>query len=311
MESLGKYQFERNISAGERTDLILANDTVLERRVVLKVFREDGRSTGLAREEARRTLLRGARIAARLLHPNIVAVFDAANEDGTAYVAMEYFESSSLEEKLRSQVRLDPAEVLALLRQIAAALDHSHENGLIHRDLNPEKILCNPQGIAKLSGFGIARNVSGPETRVGVLPAAPHYMAPEQLKGNATRLSDQYSLAVVAYRSLSGKLPFENPNLIQLMQEIAYDPVPDISLHSPAMPPGAQLVLAKALAKEEGSRYSNCTEFVRELEAALQMQPVATAHSSSRSGGRALWFVLGAAASAAAIFAWLQFAAVP
>jgi serine/threonine-protein kinase len=269
VQQIGKYRVERELGGGASGRVFLAQDTVLRRPVALKLLPETQRFGAGEREQERKAFLRGARLAGQLRHPNIVAVFDSGTQGPMAYMAMEYFESTSLEHMLRDQPPMDAAAALGILRQVAAALDHSHRSGLVHRDIKPGKILCNQQGVAKVTGFGLAKTLTGVDSRVGALPPAPHYLAPEQLKGNTTVFSDQYSLATVAFRMLAGKRPFEGGNLIELMQHIAFDPPPNLSELNPRIRPPVNAVLVKALAKEETGRYESCGDFVSALEAAI------------------------------------------
>jgi serine/threonine protein kinase len=260
---------ERELGGGATGRVFLAQDTVMRRPVALKLLPETEHFGAGEREQERKAFLRGARLAGQLRHPNIVAVFDSGTEGPTAYVAMEYFESTSLEHMLRDQSPIDAEEALGIMKQVAAALDYSHRSGLVHRDIKPGKILCNQQGVAKVAGFGLAKSLTGVDSRIGALPPAPHYLTPEQLKGNTTAFSDQYSLATVVFRMLAGKRPFEGGNLIELMRQIAFDPPPNLSELNPRILPRVNAVLAKALAKEESGRYASCGDFANALEVAI------------------------------------------
>jgi serine/threonine protein kinase len=269
VRQIGKYRVEREIGGEATRRVFLAQDTVKRRAVALKLLPETERFGAGEREQERKAFLRAARLAGQLRHPNIVAVFDSGTEGATAYMAMEYFESTSLEHLLRDQPPMDPEAALGILQQVAAALDYSHRSGLVHRDIKPGKILCNQQGAAKVTGFGLAKSLTGVDSRLGALPPARHYLAPEQLQGKTTAFSDQYSLATVAFRMLAGKRPFEGGNLIELMRQIAFDPPPNLSDLNPGIRLGVNAVLAKALAKEESGRYPSCGDFASALEAAV------------------------------------------
>jgi serine/threonine protein kinase len=286
---IGKYRVEWELGAGGRGRVYRAQDTVLQRTVALKVLPETQRFGAVEREQERKAFLRSARLAGELRHPNIVAVFDSGTDGPTAYMAMEYFESTSLERLLRDQPPMEPEAALGILKQVAAALDYSHQSGVVHRDIKPAKILCSQQGAAKVTGFGLARWLTGVDTRVGALPPAPHYLAPEQLKGNTTAFSDQYSLATVGFRMLAGRRPFEGGNLIELMQQIAFERPPNLSDLNPAIRPRVSAVIAKALAKEETGRYPTCGDFASALEAAVTGEKPAEPQAKKLS----MWAALG------------------
>lgn len=269
VQQIGKYRLDRDLGGAPRGRVYLALHTVSHREVALKLLPETQRFSPEEREQERKAFLRSARVAGQLQHRNIVAVLDSGAEGGTAYMAMEYFESTSLERLLRDQPPMEPATALRILQQVAEALDYSHRSGLVHRDIKPGKILCNRQGVAKVTGFGLAKSLTGRDSRVGALPPAPHYLAPEQLKGDTTAFSDQYSLATVAFRMLAGKRPFEGGNVIQLMQKIAFDPPPNVSDLNSRVRPRVSAVVTKALAKQEKGRYPSCGEFANALEAAI------------------------------------------
>jgi len=268
MQRIGKYRLERELGGGANK-VYLARDTETGRDVALKLLLQTQRFSPEEREQERKAFLRSARVAGQLQHANIIAVLASGADDSAAFMAMEYFESTSLERLLRDQPPVEAEAAVRILKQVAAALDYSHQSGLVHRDIKPGKILCNREAVAKVTGFGLARVVTGVDSRVGALPPAPHYLAPEQLKGNTTAFSDQYSLATVAFRMLGGKRPFEGGSMIQLMQHIAFDPPPNLTVLNPRLRPRVNGVIAKALAKEERGRYASCGDFVEALEAAV------------------------------------------
>jgi serine/threonine protein kinase len=287
MQQIGKYRLERELGGAANSRVFLAIHATSHRKVALKLLPETQRFSVEEREQERKAFLRTARVAGQLQHANIVAVLDSGAQGGTAFMAMEYFESTSLEKMLRDQSPMEPATALGILKQVAAALDYSHRSGLVHRDIKPGKVLCNRQGEAKVTGFGLARSLTGRDSRVGALPPAPHYLAPEQLQGDTTAFSDQYSLATVAFRMLAGKRPFEGGNVIQLMQKIAFDEPPSMSDLNPRVRPRVSAVVAKALAKKESARYPSCGDFANALEAAIGEKPL-----EPDAGKMAIWAAL-------------------
>ena len=251
-----------------------AEDPAIGRTVAVKTIRLGDFSDATERERLRERLFREARSAGALSHPNIVTIYDIAEENDTAYVFMEFVDGQALEQMLVSGAPLDKQLILNVLRQTAAALDYAHQKGIVHRDIKPANIMVSVDGEAKITDFGVARIVSQQMTQAGTILGTPNYMSPEQIQGiPVDGRSDQYSLAVLAYEMLTGEKPHAADSLPTLLYKIAKEePVAPRRLN-PTLPPEVDAVFERALAKEPGRRYASCAEFVNALTAAVTASP--------------------------------------
>jgi len=248
----------------------LASDPMLNRQVAVKTV-DLGVDDPEEREFLRTRLLRDARAAATLKHPNIVGVHDVFEDGGRAYLVMEYVEGESLSARLKANPQPDPATILKVLGQMADALDYTHARGVIHRDIKPANVMIDTAGTAKIMDFGIAR-ISDTRTctPTGMVMGTVEYMAPEQIRGEAVDgRADQFALAVVAYQMMTGSTLFGPNTLATLTYKIVNEaPLPPCSRNA-ALPRGVDAVLAKALAKTPSERFANCREFVGALAQAF------------------------------------------
>ncbi|MBU0703780.1 MAG: protein kinase, partial [Chloroflexi bacterium] len=269
---LGKYEIQAEIGRGGMGAVYKGYDPTLGRYVAVKVLAPHL----VWEQEFVERFLREARAAARLKHTNVVTIHDVGQEAGWYYFVMEYLEGPTLTTIVQERGALPPDEALSILRLLADALDYAHSRGLVHRDVKPGNVIVDPAGQATLTDFGIAR--AARETRLtatGAIIGTPEYMSPEQAKGLAVDArSDQYSLAVVAYEVLSGKVPFEAESTLALLHKIVYDPLPPIREIQPDLPVGVEAVLKKALAKDPGDRYEDVSTFVEALGRALAGEEV-------------------------------------
>ena len=269
---LGKYEIRSEIGRGGMGTVYQGYDPALDRWVAVKVLAPHL----LWQQEFVERFLREARAAARLKHPNIVTIHDVGQEAGWYYFVMEHLEGVALTEVVLQRGPLSPEAVLSILRPLADALDYAHHRGLVHRDIKPDNVIVGPMDRVTLTDFGIAR--ASQETRLttaGMVVGTPVYMSPEQAKGlTADGRSDQYSLAVVAYEMLCGRVPFEAESTLALLHMIVYDPPPPIRSTCPDLPPGVEGVLARGLSKEPGNRYPTASGFVEALGWALAGEEV-------------------------------------
>jgi Tfp pilus assembly protein PilF len=248
----------------------LASDPVLNRQVAVKTV-DLAVDDPEEREFLRSRLFRDARAAAVLKHPNIVGIHDIFEDDGRAYVVMEYVEGNSLSALLKTNPLPDPATTLKVLRQMADALDYTHSRGVIHRDIKPANVMIDAAGMAKIMDFGIAR-ISDTRTctPTGMVMGTVEYMAPEQIRGETVDgRADQFALAVVAYQMLTGSTLFGPHTMATLTYKIVNEAPPPPSTRNAALPPGVDAVLARALAKTPDERFTKCCEFVDALAQAF------------------------------------------
>jgi serine/threonine-protein kinase len=261
---LGGYELISKLGQGGMGAVYKARQTTMDRLVALKVLPKN-----LARNEAFiQRFLREARAAGKLQHPNIVAGIDAGCADGYYYLAMEYVEGRSLGDRLRDDGPLDEREAAVLGRQIAEALDHAHDSGLVHRDIKPENVLLASGGQAKVCDLGLARG-GGEDmrlTQTGLAVGTPHYIAPEQARGQEPDCrSDIYSLGCTLYHALAGQTPFEGSNAMAVMQKHLNDAVPRLATVRPGISQAMEAVLDRMMAKAPEERYQTAAEAAEDL----------------------------------------------
>jgi hypothetical protein len=269
---LGKYEIRTEIGRGGMGAVYKGYDPTLDRYVAVKVL-----APHLVWEkESVERFVREARSAAKLKHPGIVTIYDVGQEGGWYYFVMEYLEGEMLTAVIEQRGPLPSDDAVRVLRPLADALDYAHHRGLVHRDIKPSNVHIGLEGHVTLTDFGIARAAQESRlTATGTIVGTPEYMSPEQVRGlTADARSDQYSLAVVAYEMLSGRVPFEADSTLALLHMVAYEPPPPIHEVRADLPVGVQTVLARALAKQPGDRYATARAFVDALERAMAGEEV-------------------------------------
>ncbi len=251
-----------------------AQDPAIGRIIAIKTIRLSDFTDESERERLRERLFREAQSAGMLSHPNIVTIYDIAEENGLAYIFMECVDGPPLEKVLNGAEPIPSDTALSILRQTATALDYAHQKGIVHRDIKPANILIHERIHAKITDFGVAKIMSQQMTQSGVMMGTPNYMSPEQVQGHAVDgRADQFSLAVIAYEMLTGEKPFLADQLPALLFRIVReDPVPPQRLN-PTIGPQVEMVLKKALAKSANDRYGSCLQFVDALAGALGSSP--------------------------------------
>ena len=257
-ERLGRYVIERRIGRGAMGSVYLAKDPRINRAVALKAMPIEAEFEDEELKEARLRFYREAESAGRLTHPNIITVFDAGEDKGLAYIAMEYMQSTSLKNYTDPKKLLAPKRALELAAATAEGLDYAHNQGVIHRDIKPANLLYNPKGGSiKISDFGVARMTDNNKTKTGIVLGTPMYMSPEQLGAEElTGLSDLFSLGVTLYELLVGETPFKASNIAVLMTKITTEDPAPVSSRRAGLPPSIDAVLMKALAKRPRDRFS-------------------------------------------------------
>ncbi len=260
----GRYRLERRIGAGGMADVYLAEDETLHRRVAIKILadrytQDDGFVERFRRE---------ATAAAGLNHPNIVSIYDRGEAEGTYYIAMEYIEGPTLKEEITSRAPLPEAEAVGYAQQALQALEFAHRRGVIHRDIKPHNMMVTPDGLLKVTDFGIARAANQVEmTEAGSIVGTAQYLSPEQARGqNVGPQSDIYSLGVVLYELLTGEVPFSGSSAVEIaMKQVNEQPVPP-SQKNRLISPALEQVVMRALAKDSALRFRSAREMADELE---------------------------------------------
>lgn len=257
-QQLGRYVIERRIGRGAMGAVYLARDPRINRPIALKVIAIEKEFEDEELREARMRFYREAESAGRLNHPNIVTVFDAGEDKGLAYIAMEYVPGIALRTFTNPKRLLAPKRALELAAATAEGLDYAHHQGVIHRDIKPANLLYNPKdGSIKISDFGVARMTDNNKTKTGIVLGTPMYMSPEQLSAeDLTGLSDLFSLGVTLYELLVGEVPFKATNIAELMTRITTDDPAPVSSRRTGIPSSVDAVLAKAMAKKPHDRFS-------------------------------------------------------
>ncbi|MGH2801793.1 MAG: Stk1 family PASTA domain-containing Ser/Thr kinase [Thermoleophilaceae bacterium] len=260
-----RYRILRRIGSGGMADVYCAEDTHLGRQVAVKVlhrrFAQD--------QEFVERFRREASAAAGLQHPNVVGVFDRGRHDGTYYIAMEHLPGRTLKEIVAEGAPLGQEQVVDLGVQILQAAGFAHRHGVIHRDFKPHNVIVDEHGHAKVTDFGIARAGASEMTETGSIMGTAQYLSPEQAQGHAvTASSDLYSIGVVLYEMLAGRLPFDGDSAVSIaLKHLSEPPVP-ISQLRPDVHPALESVVMAALAKEPERRWQSADDFGQALTAA-------------------------------------------
>jgi len=246
-----------------------AADPVIGRTVAIKTIRVTQVGDDAALEELRRRLRREAQSAGILSHPGIVTIHDVGEVGEDTYIVMEYVEGTTLEAVLKAGVPQPTAMLLRILSQAAEALDYAHSSGIVHRDIKPSNIMIRSDGTVKITDFGVAKlTTSTSMTQTGLALGTPNFMSPEQAQGHQIDgRSDQFSLGVVAFRMLAGRLPFDGPTLTAVLSKILWH---EPEYRNAELAPSIREILARVLAKEPSSRFATCVEFVQALDAAYR-----------------------------------------
>jgi len=274
VEQIGRYRILGELGRGATGVVYRAQDPAIGRTIAIKTIRLSDFTDASERDRLRERLFREAQSAGILSHPNIVTIYDIAEEHGLAYIFMEFVDGPPLEKVLNGDEPIAGSVALSILRQTAVGLDYAHTKGIVHRDIKPANILIHDGTHAKITDFGVAKILSQQMTQSGVMMGTPNYMSPEQVQGHAVEgRTDQFSLAVIAYEMLTGEKPFIADQLPSLLYRIVReDPVPPQRLN-PTLGFQLEPVLKKALSKNVADRYGSCAEFVEALSAACAANP--------------------------------------
>ncbi|MGB5103214.1 MAG: serine/threonine-protein kinase [Steroidobacteraceae bacterium] len=264
---LGRYEILHEIGKGAMGVVYRARDPMINREVALKSIPLAEEFEGEELEDARTKFFREAEMAGRLSHPHIVTIYDAGEDRGTAYIAMELLRGRHLVEYTEAARLFPPLVALEIVARLADALHYAHQQNVVHRDIKPANVMYDPShGDLKITDFGIARLTDSNRTRTGIVLGTPSFMSPEQLQGRVvTGSSDLFSLAVTLYQLLTGLLPFRADSMPALMLKIAQEPHPRIRTVRPDLPAGLDEFFDRGLAKVPAVRFESGAAFAQAL----------------------------------------------
>lgn len=262
-----RYRIVKKIGTGGMADVYLALDTVLNREVALKILRGDLSHDPVALLRFQRE----ANAASGLNHPSIVEVYDVGEDEGQHYIVMEMIRGTTLKQLVHRRGALDKYESVAIMQQLASALQHAHSAHVIHRDIKPQNILVKDDGTVKITDFGIALAGDAIQlTKSDSVLGSVHYMAPECSRGEgASEQSDVYSLGVVFYELLTGDVPYRGETPVEIAMKHMREPFPSVKKFNPTLPNSIANIIARATHKNRTHRYSNMKEFVVDLDTCL------------------------------------------
>ena len=259
----GRYRVLRKIGGGGMADVYLCEDLTLGRRVALKVLLQRLLDDPNFVERFRRE----AKAAAGLNQANLVSIYDWGEVDGTYFIVMEYVEGETLKDLVRRQGRLGGSEAVRIALQLLAALEFAHRTGLVHRDIKPQNVMLDRDGNAKVTDFGIARAGDSGMTEAGSILGTAQYLAPEQARGQQVdERSDLYSVGIVLYEMLTGRVPFEGKGYSEVVLKVIAAPFPSLRELDPSLPEGLEEVVRRATTREPAGRFTSADEFMSALQ---------------------------------------------
>ena len=259
----GRYRVLGRLGVGGMATVYLAEDSSLGRKVALKVMAERYAEDGEFVERFRRE----AQAAARLNHPNIIAVYDRGEANGRPYIAMEYLQGRTLKQVIQKEGPLPAERAIAIAMQVLAGLRYAHEHGVVQRDVKPHNVLVGDDGRIKVTDFGIAHAGDPQMTEVGSIVGTAQYLSPEQARGRSVGpQTDIYSLGVVLYEMLAGRVPFEGDSSVAIAMQHVSDAAPPLRSLAPLVTESLALVVAHAMLKDPAQRYGSADEFAADLD---------------------------------------------
>ena len=262
-----RYEIIRSIGEGGMANVYLAQDTILDRKVAVKILRGD-----LAEDEKFvRRFQREAISASSLNDPNIVEVYDVGEDDGKYFIVMEYVQGLTLKQLVKKRGSLTLPEVQDIMLQLTSAVAHAHESYIIHRDIKPQNVIILEDGRVKIMDFGIAVALNAGEfTQTNSVMGTVYYIPPEQANGGAATIkSDIYSLGILMYELVTGHVPFKGDNPVEVAIKHMNEPIPSICEYDPEMPQSIENIILRASAKNPKNRYDSAYEMHEDLETAL------------------------------------------
>ena len=265
-----RYKLEAKLGSGGMSTVYLARDTTLDRSVAVKVMHREMSE----QEDQLQRFRQEARAVAKLSHPNVVAVIDAGEDGGHPYIVFEYVEGETLKQRINRVGALDPQEALAYAIEIARGLTVAHARNMVHRDIKPQNVLIDTEGRAKLTDFGISRQLEQDGmTATGRVLGTTDYVAPEQAMGHPVdQRSDIYSLGVVLYEMLVGQVPFHADSQVGVAMKHVNEDLPDVQQRRPELSAATAMVVERATDKDPAERYQEVGELIDDLGTALEVE---------------------------------------
>lgn len=263
----GRYKILDMIGGGGMANVYLAHDMILDRDVAVKMLRLDFAND----EEFIRRFHREAQSATSLAHPNIVSIYDVGEEDGLYYIVMEYVDGQTLKQYIQQHAPVPVQEALDIMKQLTSAISHAHHNHIVHRDIKPHNILIDSKGTVKITDFGIAMALSATSiTQTNSVLGSVHYLSPEQARGGmANKKSDIYSIGIVMFELLTGRLPFSGESAVSIALKHLQSETPSLKRWNPQIPQSVENIVLKATAKDPFHRYDNVDDMEDDLSSAL------------------------------------------
>ncbi|MEE8823892.1 serine/threonine-protein kinase PrkC [Lentilactobacillus sunkii] len=263
----GRYEIIGRLGEGGMADVYLAEDLILKRKVAVKLLRLDFRDN----PKAKKRFQHEAMAATQLDNPHIVGIYDVDEVEGMQYLVMEFVDGEDLKKYIKDNFPIPYAEVVNIMEQICSAVSEAHRHNIIHRDLKPQNILVDKNGYIKITDFGISR--AGSEdtmTQTRSIIGSIHYLSPEQIKGQmATARSDIYSLGIILYEILTGKVPFNGDTAVSIAIKHSQTPMPSVRDFDPRIPQAMENVVLKATAKNPDDRYQTVNDMAADLNTSL------------------------------------------
>jgi tRNA A-37 threonylcarbamoyl transferase component Bud32/tetratricopeptide (TPR) repeat protein len=309
MKQIGKYKILGTLGKGGMGIVYKALDPDIEREVAIKTIRFDTLTEGMEKEELLTRVIREAKAAGRLNHPNIITIYDVVRDKDLTYIVMQYVDGPSLQTVIDSGKSFSPQEIIDTLKPVSEALDFAHEGGIVHRDIKPANILIDKSGQPFLADFGVARIETSTLTLAGTTVGTLSYMSPEQVKGQTVdKRSDIFALGVILYELLTGKKPFGGDNMSTIVYRIVNEEPQRVTEINRELHGGYESVVRRALAKNPEDRYQSCREMITDLENPSRMAEATLAYDFSQEAGgepkkRKMTFVLAGAAALVALIA--------
>ncbi len=263
----GRYEIIKSIGEGGMANVYVGYDTILNRKVAIKVLRGD-----LANDEKFvRRFQREALSASSLSHPNIVEMYDVGEDEGIYYIIMEYIDGKTLKQLIKKRGSITLSEAIDIMLQLTDGIAQAHDSYIIHRDLKPQNVMLKEDGTVKITDFGIAVALNSTQlTQTNSVMGSVHYIPPEQASGKGSTIrSDIYAMGILFYELLTGSLPFRGDNAVEIALKQMHDPIPSVRKKNPSIPQSVENIILKATAKNPKNRYADAKEMHADLLTAL------------------------------------------